>query len=92
MNVCVVTSLKRETTVTSAPPIKPEICIYQKKTCIFLTNDIYFIYAFFIEGNKLQWLALLSKKALIFKTYKGAYNLYTIQKKRKKREYCVRKI
>ena len=27
-----------------------------------------FIYAFFIEGNKFQWLALLSKKALIFKT------------------------
>ena len=36
--------------------------------CVSENVFILFIYALFIEGNKLQWLALLSKKALIFKT------------------------
>ena len=36
---------------------------------------IIFIYAFFIEGNKLQWLALLSKQALIFKTMLDGFSI-----------------
>ena len=43
------------------------------ETAIFLNLCIFvfiYFYAFFIESNKLQWLALLSKKALIFKPYK----------------------